>query len=779
MTLGEKIREVGLTSTARYENVVPGIQRLCIPRLTLQDGPNGIATGDTGVTQLPASLGVAASFDPSLAYDYGRVLGAEARSQGIDVVQGPNLNLARLPNTARIYEGYGEDPLLVSEMGVGDIEGIQSQGVMAEAKHFSAYTQETARLSLNQVVSNRALEEVYLAPFRAAVEQGHVKMLMCAYGKINGVAACSDKTLFNVARRNWGFAGVIRSDLGAVSDPVAAFNAGLDLIKPAVPVALELAVRERKIPIARLNAAVLSVLTAMFAQHLIEKPPRGKTHTLARTPGHAAIALEAAERSIVLLKNLHQILPLNRTHLGSVAIIGEDAGQAAAVAGYGGARVVAPFVITPLEAIRAWVGRHTKVSFSPGGPGGESLTTTPQGTVADVITANPSGVVTPAVTTATQPGMGPGWERWSTRFTPITSGLYDFSMKAEGDTWIFVNSAVLIADPGLHGPAPWSTTLQLVAGRSYVISVRWFQTGDVSVQRTGAPELSWADVSPMIAAASAAARHSSVAIVFVSDFSEEGFDRPTLSLPSDANALILAVAKANPRTIVVLNTGGAVLMPWLANVAGVLEGWYPGEEDGAAITAVLSDAVDPSGHLPITFPRSDGESPMAMSSSWPGVNGSVQLGGLDVGYRFYDEAHLSPLFPFGFGLSYTRFAITGPTVTNWKDGVKLTVRVANTGAYRGKVVVQAYLSFPASADEPPFELKAIATARLNIGGVERVTLSLPSSAFEIYRQNHFTAPSGAFTVSIGQSERDLPLKLRLSAPVTAASLSTTRTNRAR
>jgi beta-glucosidase len=283
----------------------------------------------------------------------------------------------------------------------------------------------------------------------------------------------------------------------------------------------------------------------------------------------------------------------------------------------------------------------------------------------------------------------------------------------------------------------------------------------------------------MIAAASAAARHSSVAIVFVSDFSEEGFDRPTLSLPSDANALILAVAKANPRTIVVLNTGGAVLMPWLANVAGVLEGWYPGEEDGAAITAVLSDAVDPSGHLPITFPRSDGESPMAMSSSWPGVNGSVQLGGLDVGYRFYDEAHLSPLFPFGFGLSYTRFAITGPTVTNWKDGVKLTVRVANTGAYRGKVVVQAYLSFPASADEPPFELKAIATARLNIGGVERVTLSLPSSAFEIYRQNHFTAPSGAFTVSIGQSERDLPLKLRLSAPVTAASLSTTRTNRAR
>lgn len=259
----------------------------------------------------------------------------------------------------------------------------------------------------------------------------------------------------------------------------------------------------------------------------------------------------------------------------------------------------------------------------------------------------------------------------------------------------------IVSDPGLPGPATWSTTAHIVGDQHYRVTVRWFQSVLSSVHKTATPELRWMDVSPMIESAVAQARRATVAIVFVSDFNEEGFDRPTLSLSGDSDALIAAVAAVNPRTVVVLNTGGAILMPWLAHVAAVLEAWYPGEEDGAAVVAALSGAMDPSGHLPISFPRSEAASPMSSPASWPGIDGTVALGGLDIGYRYYDERRLSPLFPFGFGLSYTRFAVADLTASPSGDGVRVGVTVTNTGKYLGRVVVQAYLSYPRSAGEPP------------------------------------------------------------------------------
>jgi beta-glucosidase len=764
MTLEEKIAEVGLENAGGYENENGAVPSLCLPPLTLQDGPNGIGTGDTGVTQLPASLAIAASFDTATASAYGRVLGAEARDQGIDVVQGPNLNLARLPNTGRIYEGYGEDPFLTSVMGVADIKGIQSEGVMAEAKHLGAYTEETARVMLNQAVAERTLQELYLAPFKAAVEQAHVAALMCAYGRINEVPTCGDASLFELARRSWGFGGFFRSDMGAVvSQPVAAFNAGLDAIKPAVPYALRMDIRNETLSVNRLDAAVLSILTEMFAYGLIARPHRGRPMTRVWTSGHVSVALRAAEESIVLLKDSSNSLPLDRDQLRSVAVIGEDAGPDALTAGYGGARVVAPFLVTPSRAIRRWLQGHAAVSFTNGGPGGEGLTAV-DGSTVPLYSPQRPGPITNEARTARVPAFGPGWESWTTWIAPRTTGLYDFSVRTEGDTWISVDGDTIVADPGLHGPATWSTTDRLVGGRDYRVLVRWFQSVPSALEKTAMPVLRWMDVTPMIERAAAQARHSTVAIVFVSDFNEEGFDRPTLSLPGDSDDLITAVAAANPRTVVVLNTGGAVLMPWLPHVAAVLEAWYPGEEDGNAIVAALSGAIDPSGHLPITFPRSDEASPMSSPASWPGIDGTVALGGLDIGYRYYDERRLSPLFPFGFGLSYTSFALSDLTASPSGEGVRVGVIATNTGRFLGRVVVQAYLSYPKSAGEPPRELKGFASTSLEVDESKTLTISLPFSAFEIFNRGRFTTPTGEFVLSVGTSERNLPLRLPLMPP---------------
>jgi beta-glucosidase len=269
-------------------------------------------------------------------------------------------------------------------------------------------------------------------------------------------------------------------------------------------------------------------------------------------------------------------------------------------------------------------------------------------------------------------------------------------------------------------------------------------------------------VTPEIQRAVTAARHAQVAIVFASDFTREGADRPTLSLPSDEDALIEAVAVVNKRTIVVLNTGGAVLMPWLSNVAAVLEAWYPGEEDGAAMTAVLSGAFDPSGHLPVTFPRSDAESPMGNPESWPGVNGTVDIDTLDVGYRWYDVNEVTPLFPFGFGLSYTKFSLSGATAEEDGSGYRVTIMVRNDGARAGTAVVQAYLSYPAAAQEPPYELKAFTAVALAPGKSQAVSLDLPASAFQSYSGDGFSTVEGNYTVSLGQNERNLPVTVKIA-----------------
>jgi beta-glucosidase len=762
MTLAEKIGEVDLYVGKNYQNQNDAIPSLCIPALTLQDGPDGVADGHRGVTQLPASIGVAATFNPSVAYDYGRVVGAEAHGQGVDVEQAPTLNIARLPNSGRVFEGYGEDPFLVATLGVADIKGIQSEGTAAETKHLGAYTQETERLNLNQTVSQRTLEEVYLPPFKAAVEQGRTAALMCAVGKINDVETCDDQQLFGTVVQDWGFTGPIRSDAFTGEDPVAAFNAGLDMIKPAAPAQLLVAVQNGKISVQRLDDAVVSILTLMFKYELIDHPPTGISGTQVVTASDTATALTTAERSIVLLKNKGNILPLNKSALRSVAIIGQDGGTNAMTAGYGSAWVCPPFVVTPYAAIAKWLGKSVRVSYSPGGLAVTHAITTYVISSTHVANVQPStsfGPATYANDTSSEPLSGRGWETWSTTFTPSQTGVYDFSLTSKGNTWVYVDGQPLISRPGADPVTQWLQATTLLGGHTHSVQVRWFAPSEVNT-----PHLAWTDVTSMITQAVTAARHAQIAIVFANDYEEEGVDRPTLSLPSDENELIEAVAVANPRTIVVLNTGGAVLMPWLSRVAAVLEAWYPGEEDGTAITSILSGAFDPAGHLPITFPGSDTLSPMGSPSSWPGIVMDVDLGGLDVGYRWYDVNGITPLFPFGFGLSYTKFSLSDPIAKRDGSGYRIMFTVRNRGPRKGTAVVQAYLSYPAAAQEPPYELKAFTSVTLDPGRSRAVSLDLPASAFQIYSGNGFSIAGGTYTVSLGQNERNLPVRVNIAIP---------------
>lgn len=766
MTLQDELDLVTLVSTKPYENSTTAVPALCIPALTMQDGPDGLAYGDTGVTQFPAAVGLAASFDPSLAYLEGRALGTEAHAQGVDAVQGPYLNLARVPQAGRVFEGYGEDPDLTAAMGVADVEGIQSAGVLADAKDLGIYTQETDRDFLDQVVSERALQELYLAPFRAVVQQAGVASVMCGFGEIDGVDTCEDPAVLGEVR-SWGFGGFIRDDINAAPDGAAAFAAGLDLIKPspwsgaAVP-AIAASTR------AQIAAAALSVLVEMFRFGLVQHPRTGTTGTPVQTPADRAVALTVAERSVVLLKDGDGALPLSAS-TPSIAVVGTDANGAPITSGGGSSHVAVPSVVTPLRAIeRTWP--SARVTVAAGEPASPPASEIPSRYVTPALPVPPPAPAHPVYHTGSPPAGT--WRTWSGVVAPPSTGLYRLSVLSHGDTTLSVDGHQLLSDPGAHGPTMLGLAYPFVAGRRYTVSMRWLDyDGNV-------PWVGWQDVTPMLDAAASAAAGAKVAVVFVGNQSTEGADATSLALSGVQDALVDAVAQANPDTVVVLDTGGAVLMPWLSKVRAVLEAWYPGQADGSAVAAVLRGAVDPSGRLPVSFPVSaDATSVSSSASSWPGVthpvtgdpatNDTVDLSaaggdGLDVGYRYYDAHHVPVLFPFGYGLSYTKFSLSDLSVTrapggHAAGGYVASVAVTDTGARSGSDVVEAYLRYPAAAGEPPLGLKAFARVALRPGEARSVLLELPPSAFEVWGRRGFTTLPGRYEIEVGSSSQDLPL----------------------
>ncbi len=744
---------------------MPGIPSLCVPKLGEEDGPAGVADGLIGVTQLPAGVSLAATWDDSLADQYGQVIGSEEAGKGADVNLGPTVNIDRDPRWGRSFEAFTEDPFLNASLATDEINGVQSTGEMSQVKHFDAYNQETNRNTEadNVIVSDRTLHEIYMPAFEAAVSNANAASAMCAYSTVNGNYSCQNRYLETTTLRDlWGFPGFVTSDYGALHSTSGALD-GTDQEQPfntyfGTP--LETAVETGAIPQRVLNTMVQRILTEMFRFNLFDHPRPVTTSATVTSSAHQALGNQVADGGTVLLQNHGGTLPLSANNAGNVAVIGPAASTSPTYGGGGSAYVIPSSTVTPLQGLQAAAGPGTHVSYTQGLPTDTSLPAIPS---TDLSPAYPSG------------GTGFGSSYTGTLTAPET-GTYVLAFTNQcgcySPEYLSLNGRQLIDDPGTPPVSTFSTAVDLIAGQTYTLSISG--GGESSNLSWGTPSA----LAPGFAAAVSAAKTASSAVVVVSDDTEsEATDRLSLDLPSAQNELISAVAAANPHTVVVIDAGAPVAMPWLGQVASVVDAWYPGQSNGTSLADVVFGKVDPSGHLPVTFPARLSDVPASTPAQFPGVNGQVLYSeGLDVGYRWYEAKGLTPLFPFGFGLSYTKFAFSQLSVTPTGNGgvydVRVSATITNTGHAAGGDVVQLYLGDPAQAHEPPRQLIGFQKVSLPAGSSRRVHFTITPRDTWWWDQGArgWTQSPGTYQVYVGDSSApaDLPLSGSYSVTQTPA-----------
>jgi beta-glucosidase len=742
---------------------MPGIASLCIPKLGEEDGPAGVADGLTGVTQLPAGVALAATWDPSLARAYGQVVGSEEAGKGADVNLGPTINIDRDPRWGRSFEAFTEDPFLNSALGVAEIDGVQSTGEMSQVKHFAVYNQETNRNSDNDdvIISKRTMQEIYLPAFQAAVAQSKAASVMCSYAVINGDYACQNDYLENkVLRDQWNFPGFVTSDYGALHSTAGALD-GTDQEQPfnsyfGQP--LLDAVNSGAIQRSVLDTMVQRILTEMFRFNLFQIQRPSTTSATVTSAAHQAVGTSVADTGTVLLKNQNGTLPLSARGGGSVAVIGPAASASPTYGGGGSAYVIPSTTVTPLQGLQNAAGSGTNVSYTQGLPTDSQLT------------AIPSTDLSPAYT-------GTTWgQSYSGTLTAPETGTYVLGITNQCQCYtpenVSLNGNTLIADPGTPPVSSYSVAVDLTQGQQYTLAI----SGGGETEN-----LSWAtpsQLAPDLSAAVAAAQSAQTAVVVVSDDTEsEATDRPGLNLPSAQDELISAVAAANPNTVVVVDAGAPVAMPWLSSVASVVDAWYPGQSSGTALADVLFGKVDPSGHLPVTFPTGLSQVPASSAEQFPGVNGQVLYNeGLGVGYRYYNAASETPLFPFGFGLSYTKFAFSRLQVqssdVNGVSDVQVSATIRNTGGVAGADVAQLYLGDPGAAGEPPRQLVGFKRVYLRPGASAQLEFAVTPRDTWWWDQNAggWTQSAGSYDVYVGDSSAtaNLPLQGSFTIAHTAA-----------
>ena len=783
MTNAEKaslMTSVGVPSGSHATGYTPGIARLGIPGMQFSDGPAGVRDGQPA-TALPSPVALAASFDPKVAKGYGTVLGTETKSRGYQVLYGPMVNIARTPLGGRDFETLGEDPELAGDIASAEIRGIQSQGVAAQVKHYAGNNQENLRESSSSNIDERTLHEIYLPAFEKAVKDGKVWSVMCAYNKVNGVYSCENaQILRDVLIDTWKFDGVVDTDYPANHSTVTAALAGLDQEFAGTSYFQQLpaAVAAGQVPQSVLDDAARRILRLEFRTGLFDPT----TPPTADFEQDSVFARQAAEAGSVLPKNDSATLPLNTGKLSSLAVIGPNADTA--VTGGGGSSAVTPYkTVDPVSGLKARLGSAVNVKYVKAG--GNSEPAVPASALSGLkgeYFTNMTLSGTPALTRdesnidfdwgGGSPADGIPADGFSARCTgtltaPVTD-TYTFAATSDDGSRVYLDDKLIVDNWGDHGAQTVkSAPVQLTAGEQHSIRVEYYEnSGDASVSLGwSAPTLPDSTVQSAVAAAKSA----DAAVVVVGDSSTEGADRTTLALPGNEDALIAAVAAANPRTVVVLRAGAPVLMPWLDKVPAVLDMWYPGQEDGNALAALLTGDAEPGGRLPVSFPKTDTQTAVAAAPGrYPAVDGVYDYSEkLDVGYRWYQDTHQTPLFPFGYGLSYTTFklshltrspgSVTAGSGTN--SAVTLSVDVTNTGKRTGSDVVQAYIGHPKSAGEPPKALKAFAKVTLKPGQTRTVTLTLDTDALRTWDSNahDWTVLDGTYPISVGESSANTPL----------------------
>ncbi|MET3600810.1 beta-glucosidase H [Martelella mangrovi] len=800
MTLEE---QVSLLSGADFWTT-NAVERLGVPKIKVSDGPNGARGGGSLVGGVrancfPCGISLGASWNVNAAYDMGAALAAEARSKGAGVLLAPTVNIDRSGLNGRNFECYSEDPELTASLAVGYVKGVQEQGVAATIKHFVGNESEHQRQTMSSDIGERALRELYLLPFERAVKEAGVWAVMSAYNRLNGTYASENEwSLKQVLRQEWVFDGIVMSDWFGSHTTVESVTAGLDLEMPG-PTRdrgdkLVQAVRDGKVDAAVIEASARRILRLIERIGAFENPEIPDETTI-DTPELRALLRRLASDGAVLLKN-DGVLPLAPETVAKVAAIGPNAAEARIMGG-GSAQINALYRVSPLDGLKAALG-DTAVIHAQGCSNNRLL----QEVTGDIEVAFFKGTAlegAPMAVTSSEtsqffwfdlPDEELSWDNFSVRatarFTPQKSGKHVVGLANAGFANLFIDG-----EKQIDGTTDWvrgdnffglgnnerRAEVTLEAGRAYEITVEYrppddTQEGiDIRAMRFGIePVLD----DTAIQEAEEAARNAEIAIVFAGrqgEWDTEGLDLPDMDLPGRQEELIARVAAANENTIVVLQTGGPVLMPWLDKVRAVLQFWYPGQELGNAVADVLFGKVEPGGRLPQTFPLKleDNSAFTGDPITYPGVDGHVRYDeGVNVGYRHFDRSNAGTLFAFGYGLSYTTFEWSAPQLSETvigEDGMTVAVDVTNTGERAGSEVVQLYVRpVDPKADRPLKELRAFAKLALQPGetGTATLAVTLRDLSYFSMQDKAFRADAGVYELVIARNAADVSAVARVT-----------------
>jgi beta-glucosidase len=785
MTVEEKIEMLGGVNDF-YTLPIP---RLGIPALKMSDGPMGVH--DYGLTTAyPAGIALAASWDVDLAHRFGAAMGNDARARGVHFILAPGMNIYRALMNGRNFEYFGEDPYLASRMAVNEIKGMQEQGVIATAKHFAGNNSEFARMTLSSDIDERTLREIYLPAFEASVKEAKVGAVMDAYNLVNGVYMTANNHLNNeILKEEWGFDGIVMSDWGATHDGVAAANGGLDLEMPS-PLFMNRetllpALKDGRIPLETIDDKVRRILRKAIEFGFFDRHQTDTSIPFYSQEGRQ-VALDEARGGMVLLKNTDNVLPLDETKLKTIAVIGPDA-YPAVISG-GGSAETKPFnAVSYLEGISNRLGTKVRVLYdvdvpvldsifeisefvaTPGGESGlkgeyfdnEDLKGTPVLVRTDRHVHFDWG----------EGSFAPGQPvdhfaiRWTGYFIPKDSGDYQFFTSADDGVRLYIDDERTIDDWLPHSQTLDTCSKHLEGGKAYKIRLEYFDSVSTAIVGFGVTRAD-SYVGNKTKALAAKADAVIICVGFDDKTEGEGFDR-RFQLPGGQDQLIRQISAVNKNTIVVITAGGNVDMThWIDKVPAVLDAWYPGQEGGIALAQILFGDYSPSGKLPVSFERRWEDNPV-FRSYYPAKGESrVQYSeGVFVGYRHYDRSETKPLFPFGFGLSYTSFAYSNPSVTpasgNLDQPVTVSFEVKNTGRREGAEVAELYVGDPhKSIPRPVKELKGFAKVSLKPGESKRVSITLDRRAFSFYDvgKKDWNAEQGAFDILIGGSSATVQLQ---------------------
>ncbi len=800
MTLDQKLDYIGGTGFA-----IRAVPALGLPAIEMSDGPYGTrSNAGFPSTTYAAGIGLAATWDRDLAERVGSGIGRDARARGVHFMLGPGVNIYRSPRNGRNFEYLGEDPFLASRMAAAYITGMQAEGVSATIKHFLGNNSEFLRHDSDSVIDERALREIYLPAFEYAVKHAHVGSIMDSYNLINGAHA-TQNGYFNIeiVRKQWGFPGIMMSDWDATYDGVAAADGGLDLEMPTGKFMnranLTEAVRSGKVPEAVIDEKIRHILSTAESFGWLDRTQADPSISFADARNRA-IALDSARESAVLLKNTGSVLPFDRSRLKTLLVVGPDAYPGAPVGG-GSAGVVPFHLVSTLEGLEIGFGPAVNVFYDRGLPSVEDIARTTAFTTASdggkpgltreiFANANLDGapLVTGVVEHVNSSGMDieairqdpaamsallsggrkPVSRRFTGFYTAPSAARYIVALEGSGEhagNRVTLDGNVVVDNWKLVRAFQSHVTLDLSAGPHKIVVEDWRGNG-----MGGRLRLAIADAAKIVNERARTLAGKADAVVVSVGYAQEGEgeggDR-TFALPFGQDDLILAMAALNPETVVDITSGGNVdSTAWIDRVPALIESWYAGEQGGTALAEILTGQVNPSGHLPVTFERRAEDNPTFANYYPEGDTRRVLYKeGIFVGYRGYEHNGTAPLFPFGYGLSYTTFSFSNLTVSPASAGanpqVQVTFDVANTGQRAGAEVAQVYVSenHP-KVPRPPHELKGFQRVMLGGGETKHISVTLDARSFAFYdvAAKSWAINPGRFTVEVGDSLASLPLK---------------------